>query len=897
MARFVWIFFFAALPFVAHATHNRAGEITYEQIGELTIRATITTYTRTSSVAADRDELILFWGDGTADTLQRVNGEGQELPNDVKLNFYIGVHTYSGRGSFTLSMEDPNRNEGILNVNFPNSVTVPFYLETTFTFLNPIFQGINSSAILLQPPLDFGCVGQPFIHNANAYDPDGDSLAYEWSVPKQSEDVPVPRYQDPDQISPGANNQISLDPVTGTIIWDAPQQAGEYNIAFVIKEYRNGVLLNTITRDMQIIIEPDCDNRPPTLTFADSYCVTARDSLVVPITADDPDMPQQLVRMSVTGGPFQLENSPALFTGPQEYSPIPIDSRFIWDVLCDHIQVESYQVLVRAEDNFNQGTSGLATLKTMRIQVVGPSPQNLVVAEMSDGNELRWDKPYACENTANDLFKGFTIWRKVGGDDINLGECYTDLESQGYQPIAFNVLESNDIQYRYKDNTAQPNTIYCYRVTGLFAMTTEGGQLFNRAHSRPSNYTCANIRRDVPYITRASVETTNSISGSTEVRWIAPFPTDFDTSIFLPPYRFQLLRNNTIVRNFDLNSFGAIPREFSYTDLPVDTESEDHTYRVELYSNTDLVGPSMDASTIFLSLRNIEAGLELSWTNSVPWTNEKFSIWKQNTTGTFDSIGTTRGSTVFIDDDVVLDSTYCYKIKSSGRYFLIPVENIVNYSQESCLTRKFSFPPCAPDFNLEVDCGQNATQERPDSFLFSLSWRLPASCQAQNNTIVGYNIYFRKAGDQEYTLLNNTPIQDAQYDYWSGQSMTGCFLVQSVNQDGIESLNTDPICFDGDPDCVFLRLPNTFTPNGDGQNDLFRPISSSFINAFEINIFNRWGNKVFSTTEVDINWDGTDLNGNQLDPAVYYYECQYGYRSEAFSTLNNQVTGFIELIR
>lgn len=52
----------------AFATHNRAGEIQVEQIGDcnaLTIRATITTYTDIRSVNADRDTLELCWGDGT----------------------------------------------------------------------------------------------------------------------------------------------------------------------------------------------------------------------------------------------------------------------------------------------------------------------------------------------------------------------------------------------------------------------------------------------------------------------------------------------------------------------------------------------------------------------------------------------------------------------------------------------------------------------------------------------------------------------------------------------------------------------------------------------------------------------------------------------------------------
>ena len=61
----------ATLVNKAEATHNRAGEITYVQTGPLTILMTVTTYTKTSSVQADRDSIEIFWGDGTNEFVQR----------------------------------------------------------------------------------------------------------------------------------------------------------------------------------------------------------------------------------------------------------------------------------------------------------------------------------------------------------------------------------------------------------------------------------------------------------------------------------------------------------------------------------------------------------------------------------------------------------------------------------------------------------------------------------------------------------------------------------------------------------------------------------------------------------------------------------------------------------
>ena len=76
------LFLLALAPTLLHATHNRAGEIHIEQIGPLTIRATIITWTDERSTAADRDTLTICWCDGVCQPAGRVNGNG----NGVVLN-------------------------------------------------------------------------------------------------------------------------------------------------------------------------------------------------------------------------------------------------------------------------------------------------------------------------------------------------------------------------------------------------------------------------------------------------------------------------------------------------------------------------------------------------------------------------------------------------------------------------------------------------------------------------------------------------------------------------------------------------------------------------------------------------------------------------------------------
>lgn len=67
-----------------------------------------------------------------------------------------------------------------------------------------------------------------------------------------------------------------------------------------------------------------------------------------------------------------------------------------------------------------------------------------------------------------------------------------------------------------------------------------------------------------------------------------------------------------------------------------------------------------------------------------------------------------------------------------------------------------------------------------------------------------------------------------------------------------------------------LSMPGSFTPNGDGHNDIFRIPPTVSIQLEEFSIFDRWGNKLFSTRNTGEGWDGT-LKGRACAPGVYVY--------------------------
>ncbi|MCF6360127.1 MAG: gliding motility-associated C-terminal domain-containing protein [Cyclobacteriaceae bacterium] len=74
--------------------------------------------------------------------------------------------------------------------------------------------------------------------------------------------------------------------------------------------------------------------------------------------------------------------------------------------------------------------------------------------------------------------------------------------------------------------------------------------------------------------------------------------------------------------------------------------------------------------------------------------------------------------------------------------------------------------------------------------------------------------------------------------------------------DGIPYSRSNMLTLERDP---VIAIPNSFTPNGDGLNDKFI-VTGKFIESYEMQIFNRWGEVLYQTTDLENGWDGTSRN-------------------------------------
>ena len=92
---------------------------------------------------------------------------------------------------------------------------------------------------------------------------------------------------------------------------------------------------------------------------------------------------------------------------------------------------------------------------------------------------------------------------------------------------------------------------------------------------------------------------------------------------------------------------------------------------------------------------------------------------------------------------------------------------------------------------------------------------------------------------------------------------------------------------------ALIFFPSAFTPNGDGLNDYFQPKGTD-INDFYMIVFDRWGHKVFETTDPGRGWDGT-INGTIADPDVYTFIATYRDADTPGET--RKIAGSLTLVR
>jgi gliding motility-associated-like protein len=143
---------------------------------------------------------------------------------------------------------------------------------------------------------------------------------------------------------------------------------------------------------------------------------------------------------------------------------------------------------------------------------------------------------------------------------------------------------------------------------------------------------------------------------------------------------------------------------------------------------------------------------------------------------------------------------------------------------------------------------------------------------------------YKPGATYQWQNNSNSSIFDVtqQGQYWVEVSYNGCRNSDTIN-----------IYFDDESCHCELFVPNAFSPNGDGLNDLIWAIPKCPVKNYSFSIYNRWGSKVYESDQPGQGWDGY-FNGRRSPVGVYIYQASFNYRGSEKPKVQK---GSITLIR
>lgn len=289
----------------------------------------------------------------------------------------------------------------------------------------------NTSPDFNTVPAPYICVGDTVQISYQTFEPDGDSLAYKLVDPYTGGGVPPtssPKPGAPNTLplplstvdykpgysvsKPFGNNGLSkINPTTGVATFSAPVK-GRYAIAVEIQEYRNGKLISSTRRDVQIIVtdcppnSPPESNIPPSDSSRRNFKVIEgnKAEFLVGFTDKDP------MSLGGSGGVFDEVRKPQA-TFSSKIKPDTLKAQFNWQTACYHGRKPPYVFNFRVRDSGCPPKTTLSSFKVRVIEYPG------AVVKGPDSACLTNNATYRAElgKTGSDSVK----WRVSGGSVIS----------------------------------------------------------------------------------------------------------------------------------------------------------------------------------------------------------------------------------------------------------------------------------------------------------------------------------------------------------------------------------------------------------------------------------------------------------------------------------------------
>lgn len=857
--------------FSAFAKHLVGGTLTYRSIGVNQYEITLELYRDCYSGTNFDDDIQMGIFDGQAsggDSALKVlivpRGAIQYVPNTSnnpcvaaptnicyeRVEYVKTVALASNPRGYWVTWGRCCRNSTIVNIVTPEAtgMALSVFIPSSNITLT------NSSPKFKKNSPTFVCLNDLFEFDHSATDIDGDSLVYMLSTPYTAGDninnqTPYPPISPFEQITwmppYGLNNVMSgnpllnIDPFTGKLSVK-PDKLGQFVFSVSVVEYRNGVRLSEVKRDIQLNVTNCPINFPPEVSLDNSDPQIKGDTLVFyygeqkcfDITVNDENgapLPQDDLQMSFSGNIFNRPVSPATNTTPTGKAPLV--ATICWTPDC--LEPDSIRkVFLRVSDN-NSCPSPNVVLKTIyaKLQPGGATPPDVRCVSIEGPNTIRvsWINPPPEKLNG---FSGYMIDRNDGTGWQTLGNINDATISSFADNTAFNAYTNH---YCYRISTAKicPNYFVGQASNEVCTIFAEA-VVINQAQIRIS----WNALKKVNYTPIYSIV---ADSGTTGEYVIATGLSDtsfvFTGCIFSG--HFRVLVTDPIS---GCESYSNISNNVTVYNLPV--------------TPVKLCVVSVDSDN---------KGVHLTWFKEHDDDFLSYRIYRAEAgSGAFSLIaelGTPNDTTYFDETALVEQKSYCYYID------VLDVCYLKASTQTEC-----TILLAADRVGYTVELNWNPyTGWNPSDYDFTLYSIFPDNSQFVKGNFTSSNFTY-----------NDADIQNEISVY--------CYKIQALNHNtsDCQLTQSNKVCVTFSPT---LYLPTAFSPNGDGINDIFE-VKGSFHLSYELAIYNRWGNLIFVSNEVQNAWDGT-YKGTQAPEGVYTYRI----KAVGFDGKVMQRNGSITLIR
>lgn len=735
---------------------------------------------------------------------------------------------------YTLSFQRCCRIDGIVNMNAPsNSVGITYTITIPGTAVNAQYP-VNSSPIFVEKDTAVTCYRSNFTLDYSATDPDGDVLVYSFApaLSGGNQNNTNPTVASPPPYSSvsysGAYSAVnpfstfvSINPNTGIITGITPSATGEYVLAVSVKEYRNGNFIAETRKELHVVVA-GCTiaeaSLPPKIISCDSFTVQFQNQSSSPSIRSyywDFGVPGITSDTSTAASPSYTYPDTGTYTARLivNRSESCSDSAFT-------------QVIVYPGFKPNFTVVGSCILNPFSFIDATQSRYGTV-------NQRKWD--FGEPGTTNDTASGSPAtyrYPTTGTKTVTLFVA----DSKGCEATItkpLDVLEKPPLQLAFRD------TLIC------------------------------------------SIDTLQLRAGST------------GNYVWTPDFRI-------------INRFTATPSVF-----PQDTITYYVTVSDNGCVNTDSVRINvLDSITVNagrdtticrtdgIVLTPVSYGLQYQWTPAATLDNarKKYPVATPTAALTSYHVIAYLGKCT-AEDDVVIktvpypgsnagaDTALCFNtggiLKGSivGSSFAWTPRNLVG--NPNSLTTPVR-PPVSTNFVLTVYDTLGCPKPGRDTVLVRVLPKL--NVFAGNDTAVTIN---------QPLLFVATPAPPATTYHWSPAfalsnpdtlNPTAVYINTDLpNGDSIRYrlTATTAIGCTGYDDITVkifktgpsIFVPSGFTPNGDGNNDIIRPILVGMKQLDYFRIYNRLGQLVFSTTTSNDGWDGL-INGNPQSSAGYVYSVQ-----------------------